>query len=157
MNTDKRVMQSENYRERHKKVLAIRRAEKRAKRVIQPKAESPFANRVSPRSGVPAPKKWRWKPGHSGNPKGRPPRTASLTTLLKEELQKVCPFDKKGRTWNQRLVLSIMRQAVRGNKSAMSEIWNRADGRVLMPVGLTGGERPIVHVVYEEEEEDSRE
>ncbi len=40
-----------------------------------------------------------WRPGQSGNPKGRTRKDLTLTTLLKEELEKVAPGDKQGRTW----------------------------------------------------------
>ena len=32
-----------------------------------------------------------WKPGESGNPRGRPPKQESLTSLLKEELDRISP------------------------------------------------------------------
>ena len=33
------------------------------------------------------PKDTRWKPGQSGNPKGRPPKNLSITSLVKERLE----------------------------------------------------------------------
>jgi len=43
----------------------------------------------------------RWKPGQSGNPSGRPAKRECLTSLLKEEIEKVNPEDTEGRTWKK--------------------------------------------------------
>ena len=46
----------------------------------------------------------KFLPGSVANPKGRPPKDCSLTSLLKEEIDKVPPDEKQGRTWRQLLV-----------------------------------------------------
>jgi len=71
-----------------------------------------------------------WKPGQSGNPKGRPPKDVSLTSLLKLEVQKINPDDKAKRTWAELLVVATIRLAVKGNAAALKEVWERMDGRV---------------------------
>ena len=38
----------------------------------------------------------RWKPDQSGNPSGRPAKRECLTSLLKEEIEKVNPEDREG-------------------------------------------------------------
>ncbi|MCH8320996.1 MAG: hypothetical protein IH790_08580 [Acidobacteria bacterium] len=43
----------------------------------------------------------RWKPDQSGNPSGRPAKRECLTSLLKEEIEKVNPEDTEGRTWKK--------------------------------------------------------
>ena len=78
-----------------------------------------------------------WKPGESGNPKGRPPKSESLTSLLRAELEKVNPDDAEGRTWRELLILATVRLAVQGNKTALTEVWNRSDGKVAKEVALT--------------------
>ena len=78
-----------------------------------------------------------WKPGESGNPKGRPPKSESLTSLLRAELEKVNPDDAEGRTWRELLILATVRLAVQGNKTALTEVWNRSDGKVAKEVELT--------------------
>lgn len=50
----------------------------------------------------------RWKKGVSGNPKGRPAKELSLTSLLKSEIERVCPADKQGRSWLELIVLATM-------------------------------------------------
>ena len=79
----------------------------------------------------------RWKPGQSGNPKGRPPKQESLTSLLKEELDKISSEDAEGRTWRELIVLATLRLAIVGNKTALKEVWDRSDGRVLKEIEVT--------------------
>ena len=60
----------------------------------------------------------RWKKGMSGNPRGRPKKKDSLTSLLKEEIKKICPADRQKRTWEELMVLEqfdtgcILRMAI---------------------------------------------
>ncbi|MBI4459468.1 MAG: hypothetical protein HY648_05360 [Acidobacteria bacterium] len=49
----------------------------------------------------PPPVETRWKKGVSGNPKGRPKKEDSLTSLLQEEIEKICPADREGRRWKE--------------------------------------------------------
>ena len=78
----------------------------------------------------------RWKPGQSGNPDGRPPKRECLTSLLKEEIEKVNPEDTEGRTWKELLVLATMQLALKGNRGALKEIWERMDGKVQQAVAF---------------------
>lgn len=71
-----------------------------------------------------------WKPGQSGNPKGRPSKDECLTSLLKEEITKVHPSDKHGRTWKQLIVIATMKLAIKGNSTALREVWERMDGKL---------------------------
>ena len=76
----------------------------------------------------------RWKPGQSGNPAGRQKKEDCLTSLLKIEIEKICPEDKEGRTWKQLIVLGTMRLAIQGVPVALKEVWERIDGKVPNPV-----------------------
>ena len=78
-----------------------------------------------------------WKPGQSGNPRGRPPKQESLTSLLKAELDKINPEDTEGRTWRELIVMATLKLAVAGNKTALKEVWDRSDGRVLKEIEVT--------------------
>ena len=69
-----------------------------------------------------------WKPGQSGNPRGRPRKHDCLTSLLKEEIEKPCPDDEERRTWKELVVIATMRLAIRGVPVALKEIWQRMDG-----------------------------
>lgn len=70
-----------------------------------------------------------WKPGQSGNPKGRPRKNVCLTSLLKEEIKKANPQDKKKRTWAELIVIATMKLAIKGNPAALREVWDRIDGK----------------------------
>jgi hypothetical protein len=85
---------------------------------------------------VEAGKATRWKSGQSGNPDGRPPKRECLTSLLKEEIERVVPEDPKGRTWKELLVLATMQLALKGNRGALKEIWERMDGKVQQAVAF---------------------
>ena len=105
----------------------------------------------------PPPAEHRWKKGVSGNPRGRPKKQDSLTSLLKEEIKKVCPADRQKRTWEELMVLATLQLAMKGNAVALKEVWERLDGKVLQAGrlqldGTNGGEIKI-SVVYEGESE----
>lgn len=75
-----------------------------------------------------------WKKGESGNLKGRP--KFSITTLVKEELQKVPEGQKQ--TYAQILVKRIMSKAITdGDINAIKQIWQYMDG---MPMQRIEGE-----------------
>ena len=80
-----------------------------------------------------------WKPGQSGNPKGRPKKAECLTSLLREEMDRIDPTDKQKRTHKELIVLATMSLAKAGNSTALKEIWERLDGKVRDKLELTGG------------------
>ena len=102
----------------------------------------------------PPPMEHRWKKGVSGNPRGRPKKQESLTTLLKEEIARICPADREKRTWKELIVRATLQLAMKGNATALKEIWERLDGKVLqtgkVEFGADGKEIKI-SVVYENE------
>lgn len=79
-----------------------------------------------------------FKKGGSGNPSGRPKKEACLTSLLKEEIEKIHPTDKDKKTWKQLIVEATMRLAIKGNATALKEIWGRCDGKVVLPIDAPG-------------------
>jgi len=110
-------------------------------------------------AGTPPPKEFRFLPGQSGNPKGRPPRMKTWTTLLKK-LDEPCPSDKKGkgRTWREAIVLATLKMALKGHRTALKILWDRMGEIIPLPLGLGQDGRPIsIKVVYGEEGEDSSE
>jgi hypothetical protein len=78
----------------------------------------------------------RFVKGKSGNPKGRPPKHECLTSLLKEELERVNPSDKQGRTWMELVVMATLRLAIKGKAAALREVWDRIDGKVRQEIGV---------------------
>lgn len=96
----------------------------------------------------------RWKKGTSGNPRGRPRKQDCLTTLLQEEIQKICPADRENRTWKHLIVRATLQLAMKGNATALKEVWDRLDGKVLQTerLLLEGelGKQVTIQVVYAE-------
>jgi len=75
-----------------------------------------------------------FKPGAewTGNANGRPKGSLSLTTLLRQELEKVSAEDKQGRTYATLLIkkLLVSKALNEGDTSAIREILDRIDGKV---------------------------
>ena len=71
-----------------------------------------------------------WKKGQSGNPAGRPKKEDCLTSLMREELEKVDPKDAEKRTHKELIVVATIRLAKEGNSTALKEVWERMDGKV---------------------------
>ena len=72
----------------------------------------------------------RWKPGQSGNPKGRPKKEESIADLLNDLVNALCPTDSERRSYAELLVRSLVHQGLKGNLGALKEIFNRLAGRV---------------------------
>jgi hypothetical protein len=74
------------------------------------------------------PKRTRFKPGESGNPKGRPKGTKNLKTDLVEELSERVPITENGRPLKvskQRLMVkALTAKAVKGDTRAASILIN---------------------------------
>lgn len=66
---------------------------------------------------------YKWKPGQSGNPNGRPLGTVSLVTILKELLA-ANPAEGKA------VVEAMVKQGKIGNMVATKEMLDRIDGKV---------------------------
>jgi hypothetical protein len=76
----------------------------------------------------------RWKPGESGNPKGRPKNGESLTSLLRELVFSACPNDPERRRFAELLVRRVLQEALKGDLRSFKEICNRLEGRVPFPI-----------------------
>lgn len=79
-----------------------------------------------------------FKPGVSGNPKGRPIKTQCLTSLAKEQLDKICPIDPQKRSWGEVLVVSWLQNFIKGNPTAVSQLLDRIDGKLKEAIDLSG-------------------
>lgn len=77
-----------------------------------------------------------WKPGQSGNPKGKPKGTKSISTFLRKLLDKEISAPRGSElasgkiTVAERLALSLISQANLGNIRAAVEILDRTEGKV---------------------------
>jgi hypothetical protein len=101
------------------------------------------------------PTETRWKKGTSGNPRGRPKKQDCLTQLLREEIQKICPADREKRKWKELIVRATLQLAMKGNATALKEVWERLDGKVLqtekLQLGGTDGKQVTIEVVYKDQ------
>ncbi len=88
----------------------------------------------------------RWKPGQSGNPKGRPPIGKCLTDELRRVMNEVSPEDAEGRTYLQLLAIATVELAIEGNSTALTMVWNRIDGPVPQTVEEDRRDLPLIQV-----------
>ena len=105
----------------------------------------------------PSPNLTPWKPGQSGNPKGRPPGVLSLTASLKEvaswpvppsvlkQYQTLFPALPNNATCVQVLAVRNMVKAmdIKTGDVMAKEIWERIDGKVPLPIGGDPNGTPI--------------
>jgi len=85
----------------------------------------------------------QFKPGQSGNPKGRPPKLPKLDELLAD----IMGEEKDGQTATEAILKRIRLQATQGNLKAAEMLLERAYGKPKQPVELSGG----IQIVYPSE------
>lgn len=77
-----------------------------------------------------------WKKGcPPPNPKGRPPKDCSLTSLLKEKIFDKVPGDKEGRTWRQLLVERWLTKALT-DAPFFKELMERLEGKTVQAIQI---------------------
>lgn len=82
------------------------------------------------------PREHRWKPGQSGNPKGRP-KTITLSEAYRRELAKVDPEDPEGRTYAEVLAGKMREKAFGGDVAALRELADRTEGKPRQTLSLS--------------------
>ena len=106
---------------------------------------------------------YRWKPGQSGNPKGRPPLV--LSDVIRRRLQSSAATSQRGKDLAEKLTMdsdtatlgdvlmeAVIELALAGDLGAIKEILDRVDGKsvarrtTLRIAGLAGG-KPISKLV----------
>lgn len=70
-----------------------------------------------------------WNKDTAPKTKGRP-KGESLTAVLNKMMEKKCPVDEKGRKWKEVMVQATLALAMKGNATAIAEVWNRFDGKI---------------------------
>jgi hypothetical protein len=90
------------------------------KRVIVPKQHS---GDYEVGKGRP-PQRTRWKPGQSGNPKGRPKGTRSLATVFYQVLNRIIEIRENGKTRKitarEGIAMQLVHQALKGDTKAVT-------------------------------------
>jgi len=76
-----------------------------------------------------------FKPGQSGNPKGRPKADWTWSGLLKETLEEL--DEATGQEKKYAIVKALYKQAVKGNIQAIKEYGDRIDGKALQSMDHT--------------------
>jgi len=88
-----------------------------------------------------------WKPGESGNPKGRGKGRVNLTTAIKRILLEVDPNDPERRTRADELARAIIDLAAKGNGPAIREVFARIDGPIPTVVESGPKELQLLRVI----------
>jgi len=98
------------------------------------------------------PDETKFKPGQTGNPKGRGKGSVSLKKLLEKKLREVAKQDKEGRKYGELIVEATILQAMKGNGQALKTIWEYIEGKVTQPMEHTGkdGGPMVLRVVYDD-------
>lgn len=97
----------------------------------------------------------KFKPGESGNPAGRPPGRGFVdifNALLERKIKFKDPLNDNVETTitvKERLAIAMMVKALKGSEKAFELIGDRTDGKVALPMklsGSVGGAAPIQRV-----------
>ena len=96
-----------------------------------------------------------WKPGESGNLKGRPKGSISITTVMKRLLQKIVKTqDGTSKQRVETLAGNILAMALNeGNEAMIKLIWNYVDGLPTQTV-IGEGLQPIIQLICTGKEKD---
>ena len=77
---------------------------------------------------------YKFQPGQSGNPNGRPKGVISLKEKLRQQLNEVVAAD--GMTAGDALVRTTLQAALKGDKAARELVWAYVDGKPTQSVDL---------------------
>jgi predicted transcriptional regulator len=78
----------------------------------------------------------RFRPGQSGNPKGRP-KSITLSEAYRRELARVDPGDPEGRTYAEVLAERMRERAASGDVQALLELADRTEGKPRQTLSLS--------------------
>lgn len=92
---------------------------------------------VSPYSGLPPPVEHRWKPGQSGNPRGRPVSAELDRRLLDKQTV-------------AKIVDSLLQRIQDGDTRAIELLWDRAEGKLTQKVESDNRQTIVVEQGMEE-------
>ena len=103
--------------------MAVARAKKE-----KPQSRLRTGEGRSPRSGTIPPPEFRFRPGQSGNPGGRP-KTKLISQAYQELLEEL--DKKKRRTIAQEIAKQIIQKALKGDLAAAKEATDRTEGKAV--------------------------
>jgi len=89
-----------------------------------------------------------FKPGQSGNPKGRPPNIRYLSEALRELL---ATGKVKDQAVIDALAANLVKRALRHSYD-LSLLWDRAEGKVTQPIVGADGGPVIIKVIYDDDD-----
>ena len=80
------------------------------------------------------PKAGRFKPGQSGNPKGRPKGSKSFSTVLMNELHELLTVKEAGKTRRltklEAVIKQLVSKALKGDPRAMAELFRQVNAHL---------------------------
>ena len=91
----------------------------------------------------------RFKPGQSGNPKGRPKGVLYPSEELRRQLRQPYPKDEEGRSYLQRLIAALLERAIGGDVGAIREVFDRLEGKPAQSVALDVGVTDVGALIRE--------
>ena len=71
----------------------------------------------------------KWKPGESGNPKGRPSKGKSWASMLDKIGEEVIQVQKKGMSRKEAICRVLYNNAASGDNTAIQALMDRMEGK----------------------------
>jgi hypothetical protein len=116
-----------------------------ASRVARESKASPENRRKTAEANLARGQAFRFKPGQSGNPGGRP-RTAKLSEACRAKLASSIPGDPESRSYAEAIADKLAQLALKGDIRAAQELADRAEGRPsqMVPPAEQNGVKVII-------------
>lgn len=88
-----------------------------------------------------------FKPGQSGNPKGKPPGAKNFSTKFVEAINKIA--DGTQSTYEELFIKAILKQSIEQRDARiMVEMWRQLAGAPAQKVDVTSGGEPVSGFTY---------
>lgn len=93
---------------------------------------------------------YKFPPGQSGNPAGRPVGSKNLSTILRDMLEEEIEVSvdqatgrKERRKFSELIIRKLIKRASDGDPRAIKEIFDRIEGRAKQSVDVTTDGKPL--------------